>query len=264
MRKNIRKDRKSNEERILEIMETTASTRLINKKLSEGKQWIPNLNNKELKYAWEDILKIATDYFSKLSTAIPLKIYKTRRKTYNIPPFLREEIEKEIKNLKYNKSPGDDNIVNEIIKIGIEERTEPIQTLFNNILSKGQIPHQWKKSQIILIFKKGDRSNMSSYRPISFIPAIRKIFTKLLQRRLKTKLEEFQSEDQAGFRKNKSTVDHLHAVNQIIEKTTEYNIPVYMCFVDYYKAFNSLEHSRIWTSLQKANIENEFIWLMKQ
>lgn len=126
--------------------------------------------------------------------------------------------------------PGGDGISAELVKttfkILVPSRTE----LFNKIVETGQIPRQWLKSEIILLHKKGSLSVLCNYRPISLIPVFAKLFSKAIQTRLKFVLNGNQSLDQAGLRKGFSTIDNLHAINQIIEKANEYQIPVYFCF----------------------------------
>lgn len=138
------------------------------------------------------------------------------------------EIEKAIDETKFEKSPGQDGIINELVKIGKSELSYILQILFNKILEEERIPTQWEQSQIILFHKTGDRSNINNYRPISFTAVLGKIFTRLIQKRIKIDVEEYQTPKQAGFRKNKSTIQYLHAINQLAEKSTEYNIKIYI------------------------------------
>ena len=68
-------------------------------------------------------------------------------------------------------------------------------------------------------------------------------------------LDENQPREQAGFRKKKhSTVDHLQALNQVIEKSEEYQLPLVIGFIDYEKAFDSIEHFSIFEALRKINV----------
>ena len=60
-----------------------------------------------------------------------------------------------------------------------------------------------------------------------------------------------QPREQAGFRSKYSTTDHIHAINQLKEKCREYNIPLCVAFVDYEKAFDSVQTQAILTSLQE-------------
>ncbi len=71
------------------------------------------------------------------------------------------------------------------------------------------------------------------------------------------------SKDQAGFRKGFSNVDHLFTVNQIIEKAREYKFPLYLIFIDYNKAFDSIHHRVVWETLRKQGVEQEIVDTLK-
>ena len=88
------------------------------------------------------------------------------------------------------------------------------------------MPEIWNEAIIILLHKKGDQKNISNYRPISLLNNIYKLFTKIITNRITRTLDENQPREQAGFRRGFSTIDHLHAVNQLIEKCAEYKIPL--------------------------------------
>lgn len=82
---------------------------------------------------------------------------------------------------------------------------------------------------------------------------------KIITNRLSTKLDFYQPTEQAGFRKGYSTIDHLHTVRTLIEKCTEYNVPLYLAFVDFKKAFDTLEISSVITALQNARVDSRYI-----
>ena len=65
-------------------------------------------------------------------------------------------------------------------------------------------------------------------------------------------LDENQPREQAGFRKAYPTPEHLQALNQIIEKSNEYNLPVCIRFIDNEKAFDTEEHLAIYEALRKT------------
>lgn len=100
----------------------------------------------------------------------------------------------------------------------------------------------WRLFDIILIFKKGHKYKLDNYRPISLSSIISKIFTKLIEIRFEEQLIYQQPREQAGFRKNFTTIDHLHTINQVIEKCNEYEQELYLAFIDYTKAFDSPDH----------------------
>ena len=90
-----------------------------------------------------------------------------------------------------------------------------------------------------------------------------KLFTKIIITRLEKKLDENQPREQAGFRSKYCATYHIHAINQLKEKCREYNIPLCVAFVDYEKAFDSVQTQAILTSLQEQGIEDVYIEIMK-
>ena len=94
---------------------------------------------------------------------------------------------------------------------------------------------------------------------IKYVQTVHKIITT----RLEKKLDENQPREQAGFRSKYSTTDHMHAINQLKEKCREYNIPLCVAFVDYEKAFDSVQTQAILTSLQEQGIEDVYIEILK-
>lgn len=132
------------------------------------------------------------------------------------------------------------------------------------ILSCKNIPRQWSESEIILLYKKGDPDNISNYRPISLLPSLYKLFSSIIEKRIKETTEKFQPIEQAGFRRGFSTVDHIHTLEMIIEKYQEFNRPLYTVFIDYQKAFDTLLHSAIWEALLSQEVELNYIQVLKK
>ena len=134
---------------------------------------------------------------------------------------------------------------------------------FNEILKTKNIPDCWKEAKIIILFKKGDSKDIKNYRPISLLAHTYKLFTRLLQSRMERQLDENQPREQAGFRKHYSTTDHLQALGQTIDKCQEYNLPLCIGFIDYEKAFDSIEHFAIIEALRNININDIYVELLQ-
>ena len=100
---------------------------------------------------------------------------------------------------------------------------------------------------------------MKNYRPNNLLNCIVKLFTRIITDIIKEILFENQSREQAGFTKGYSTLDHLHTLNQLIEKTSDYNMPLVLPFVDYKTAFDSLETAAVITSIKQQGINPIYI-----
>ena len=84
-----------------------------------------------------------------------------------------------------------------------------------------------------------------------------------MQTRIERTLNENQPREQAGFRKGYSTSDHLQALNYTIEKSNEYNLPLWIGFIDYQKAFDTVEHFAIFEALRKTNISETCVNILQ-
>ena len=87
---------------------------------------------------------------------------------------------------------------------------------------------------------------------------------KIIKNRVYNQLDAQQPEEQAGFRKKYRTIDHIHTLNQLVEKAKEYKINVYVMFVDYRNAFDSIKHKRIWEGLTKQGVPRKILRILKE
>lgn len=100
------------------------------------------------------------------------------------------------------------------------------------VIDSGIAPQQWCIYEIVLLYKKGDPKDISNYRTISLLSSIYKLFSSLLLSRITDKIEIMQPVEQAGFRSSFSTMDHIHIIEQLLEKCKEFNHPLYVGSVD--------------------------------
>ena len=117
---------------------------------------------------------------------------------------------------------------------------------------------------MIIIHKKGDTADIKkNYRPISLLPITYKVFSQVILRRMLRTLDQHQPRKQAGFRSGFSTIDHIQVISQLQEKADEYKIPICFAFVDYEKAFDSIEFNPLFESLENQGIETAYITLLR-
>ena len=119
-------------------------------------------------------------------------------------------------------------------------------------LSSG--PQEWKRSVFIPIPKKGNAKECSNYRTIALISHASKVILKIVQARLQQFVNHELSDVQAGFRKNRGTWDKIANICWIVEKARELQKNIYFCFVDYAKAFDCVDHNKLWKILQEMGI----------
>ena len=128
-------------------------------------------------------------------------------------PITVDEIEKAIKRLKNNKASSEDEIINEYIKHSSQKMILLYVKVFNAIFNCGKLPEAWLKGTILPIYKnKGSSSEPKNYRPITIVSCFGKLFTSVLNERLQTFSEQYNliCENQAGFRKDYSTLDNIY------------------------------------------------------
>ena len=107
-----------------------------------------------------------------------------------------------------------------------------------------------EKSVFIPIPKKGNSKECSNYRTIALISPTSKVMLKILQARLQQYMNRELSDVQAGFRKGKGTRDQIAHICWIIKKAREFQKNIYFCFMDYTKAFDCVDHNKLWKILK--------------
>ena len=135
-------------------------------------------------------------------------------------PISENEIQRAVKELKRNKSPGFDQILNEHIRITLDCMLPTYVKLFNIILDKAFIPESWLVGEILPIFKnKGDIKNAENYRPITLLSCVGKLFTAIINTRLNVfaETQDVITSSQTGFRKGYSTADNLFVIKSLTE-----------------------------------------------
>jgi len=253
------------------ILQENRSTKKIKKEITLGKYWTTCILNKEGKKITNriEINRVATEFYSELysnpNTEISTQTHtQIAHDVEHETEFTMDELCKVVKTLKNNKATGCDKICNEQIKYGGHPLLLKLLNLYNEILYTQQIPKEWSKSDIILIFKSGDRNKIDNYRPITLNTTTGKIFSKLIQARIYPLLDSQQPPEQAGFRKSYSTIEQLHTVNQLIEKGNEYQIGVHLAFIDFRKAFDSIKHNSLLLALKNQGLPPRMINLINK
>ena len=128
-------------------------------------------------------------------------------------------------------------------------------TLCQKIWKSQQWPQDWKRSVFIPIPKKGHAKEFSNYCTIALISHASKVMLKILQARLQQYVNHELPDVQAGFRKGRGTRDQIANICWITEKAKEFQKNIYFCFIDYAKAFDCVDHKKLWKILKELGWE---------
>ena len=123
------------------------------------------------------------------------------------------------------------------------------------------MPEELKESIIVPIYKKGDKTDCSNYRGISLLAPTSKILSNILLSRLTPYAEEITGDHQCGFRRNRSTTDHIFCIRQILEKRWEYNETVHQLFIDIKKAYDSVRKEFLYNILIDFGVPRKLVRL---
>ena len=181
-------------------------------------------------------------------------------------PFTCKEVKNSISDLKIHKNEGTDLILNEFIKYGSGVILKTLVKLFNKILNVGVFPESWNLSLLSSIHKSGDPTDPGNYRGISVCSCLGKLFNRLLQKRLDNFLENnnLLSPNQTGFRKGFRTTDNIFILKTVINKyLNRCNGKVFVCFVDFKKAFDSVWRQALLFKLLDKGIGGNFYKIIK-
>ena len=116
---------------------------------------------------------------------------------------------------------------------------------------------------IVVIYKKSSKLECGNYRPISLLSHIYKVFISIIASRVKNDLYASFPASQAAYQPGRGTIEQVIALEQIIEKSIEFNNPVHIAFIDFTKAFDSIKLDCLWKLLAKTSLNKKYIKLLK-
>ena len=209
---------------------------------------------------FQKLLNVPGDIDHEALDNIPQRITKTSLDA--IPTM--DEMARAIASLIDIKAHGGDGIPAEVWKHGGDNLFSRLHQLITNAWETGYVPQTWKDGSIVTIYKKGDRTDCGNYRGISLLSIARKIFARILLNRLPTYITpEVVPETQFGFGGNRSTVDMIFCLRQLQEKCIEQDRPLYMVFVDFSKAFDTVGRTGLWQLLKKYGCPEKFTTMIE-
>jgi len=162
-----------------------------------------------------------------------------------------------------NKVSGSDGIPAKLFQILKDDAVKVLHSICQQIWKAQQCSQDWKRSVFIPIPKKGNAKECSNYCTIALISYTSKVMLKILQARLQQYVNCELPDIQAGFRKGRGTRDRIANIHWIMEKAIEFQKNIYFCFIDYAKAFDCVDHNKLWKILKEMGIADHLTCLLR-
>lgn len=173
--------------------------------------------------------------------------------------ILLEEVADAIKHLKCNKSPGNDGITAEFYQLFSDILSPFLLEVFIESIKNHKLPPSMTQGVISLIPKQNkDLLFIDNWRPISLLNNDYKILAHILSKRIKYVLDSIIDEAQSGFISNRHISNNIWLVLDILDYSCLVADDSFVLLLDFYKAFDTLEHSFIFQCLEKLGFGDFF------
>jgi len=179
-------------------------------------------------------------------------------------PITPGEIERVLKRVRRGRAAGEDGLFGEMLKYGGDLIILSLERVFNKIFEAGTVPKAWRRGLIVPVFKAGDKERVGNYRGITLLGVVAKVFAQILHSRLSSFLEGRQllEPEQAGFRRGRSTVEHVLSLSELLDKRTRAGSPTYCCFMDIRKAYDTVWREGMWRRLEETGVSQKMMKML--
>ena len=183
--------------------------------------------------------------------------------THLEPDILECEVKWALGSITMNKDSGGDRIPAELFQILKDDAVKVVHSICQQIWKTQQWPQDWKRSVFIPIPKKGNVKEGSNCCTIALISHASKVMLKILQASLQQYVNRELPDVQAGFRKGGGIRDQIANICWIIKKAREFQKNIFFCFIDYAKAFDCVDHKKLWKILKEMGIPGHLTCLLR-
>ena len=221
----------------------------------------------------EESAEILNEYFGSVFTREnlqnipePEKLFKgSEDKGANEVTFTKEKVTAQLKRLKTDKSPGIDSLHPKFLYEVREEIGEVLAEIMNESLKTGEIPRDWKDAVVVPLYKKGNRSDPSNYRPVSLTCIICKVMEKIVKEDIidHLKRNNIIRDSQHGFIRGRSCLTNLLDFFEEIYEHMDGGSPVDIIYLDFAKAFDKVPHKRLAKKMKACGIGGRLLdWII--
>jgi len=172
-------------------------------------------------------------------------------------PIELEEVEDAIRRLKLAKSPGNDQIVAEILKRGGDQVAKAVHSLCTKAWREEKLPTEWTRGIIFRVYKDGDKRDTSNYRGITLLSIVGKVYGQVINERLMKWCEanRILVEEQGGFRPHRGCPDQLFSLIEILQNRGKKG--TFCCFIDVKKAFDRVFRAGLWEKVANVGVKGK-------
>ena len=170
-------------------------------------------------------------------------------------PIMPDEIRGAIKNMKNGKAMGEDGVCVEMLEAMGEFAIDKLTVIANQIYANGIITEHMRKSVFITIPKIDGTLECKKHRTISIISQITKIILRVFMNRIIGRMRGEIAWEQYGFMPGKGTANAIFVMRNLMERMIEKQKDVYMCFIDYEKAFDRVRHGELMKILGEVGLD---------
>ena len=163
-----------------------------------------------------------------------------------------------LNSMNINKSPGCDGLTVEFYRYFWKEIKDLVVGSLNEGLCKGELSLSQRQAVLTLIHKKGARTSLDNWRPISLLNVDYKIAACALAQRLKGVIGNIVSLDQTGFMKNRSALENIRLVQDVIDFCELECIPGMIAFIDFKQAYDNVDHIFLFQLLERVGFKRVF------
>ena len=163
-----------------------------------------------------------------------------------------EEVARTLLALDSTKATGPDEIPSRLLKDTAWQIAPSLTQIFNKSLCLGEIPDEWKLANIVPIHKKGDKSQVENYRPISPLSIVSKVLKRCVLRNIRDRLQQLINDSQHGFTPGKSCTTQLLEILDYIGSRLDSGKQTDVVCMDMSKAFDKVHHKDLLSKLKNV------------
>ena len=170
-----------------------------------------------------------------------------------------KEVLEALSSLDTNKASGPDGITSRLLKETAEQIAPSLTQLFNQSLSCGTVPDNWKLANVVPVYKKGNKTHVENYRPISLLSIVSKVLERCVITKIRDHLLTFVNDAQHGFRPGRSCTTQLLEVLNFIGALLDAGKQTDVVYLDMSKAFDKVDHAALVRKLPYFDISGSLL-----